>query len=57
MAITTDGELVAAVATAGGLLQSIHEYCQRKLREDAKVKFPRGLIGQANTYRERSPTI
>jgi hypothetical protein len=55
MAIDNDSELVAAVANASDLLQSIHEYTQRQLREDAKVKFPRGLIGTANSYRHRCP--
>jgi hypothetical protein len=55
MAINSDGQLVAAVAKASDLLQSIHEFCQRQLREDAKVKFPRGLIGTANSYRQRCP--
>jgi hypothetical protein len=55
MALKSDAELAEAVAKASDLLQDIHEYCQRKLREDSKVKFPRGLIGTADSYRKRCP--
>jgi hypothetical protein len=55
MPITNDGELVEAVAQASSLVQDIQNYCGRKLREDAKINFPRGLIGTAASYRGRCP--
>ncbi|MHC2620070.1 hypothetical protein ACVIW2_002102 [Bradyrhizobium huanghuaihaiense] len=55
MAISNDEELGRAVRSASDLIQDIHEYCKRTLREDSKVKFPRGLIGTANSYREKCP--
>jgi hypothetical protein len=56
MTIRTDGELDRAVTTAGELLQDIHDYTQRSLRDDAKTRFPRGLIGTADSYRRRCPS-
>jgi hypothetical protein len=55
MAINTDQELARAVAQASFLIQGIHDYCGRTLREDARVNFPRGLIGTAASYRDRCP--
>ncbi|WP_441228861.1 hypothetical protein AB7813_27180 [Tardiphaga sp. 20_F10_N6_6] len=55
MAITNDQELAGAVTQAGDLIQSIQDYCAKTNREDAKVRFPRGLIGTADTYRARFP--
>lgn len=55
MAITTNAELNVAVEQASSLVQDIHDYCGRKLRADAKVNFPRGMIGTANSYRDRCP--
>jgi hypothetical protein len=55
MAIANDAELGAAVAQASSLVQEIHDYCGRQLRMDAKINFPRGMIGTANSYRERCP--
>ena len=55
MSIANDWELVQAVAQAGELIQSIHDYCDRNLRDDAKIRFPRGLIRTADTYRARFP--
>jgi hypothetical protein len=55
MSISNDQELVKAVAQASSLLQEIHDYCGRALREDSKVNFPRGLIGTAASYRGRCP--
>jgi hypothetical protein len=55
MAISNDQELVKAVAQASNLVQEIHDYCQRQLREESKISFPRGLIGTADSYRGRSP--
>lgn len=55
MALNNDQELVAAVSSAGDLLQIIHNYTQRVEREDAKVRFPRGLIKTANEYRALLP--
>jgi hypothetical protein len=55
MAITTDAELVVAVAECGELVQSIFDYGARARRDDSKVRFPRGLIGTADSYRSRLP--
>jgi hypothetical protein len=55
MAVTNDQELAVAVAQASELIKSIQEYCNRTNREDAKIKFPRGLIRTADTYRARFP--
>jgi hypothetical protein len=56
MPISNDQELVRAVAQASELVQNIQDYCGRKLRDDSKINFPRGLIGTAASYRERCPT-
>lgn len=56
MAISNDQELVKAVAQASNLVQEIQDYCGRKLREESKIKFPRGLIGTAASYRGRCPS-
>jgi hypothetical protein len=55
VAISSDEELARAVAQAGELVQSIQDYCDRALRDDAKIRFPRGLIRTADTYRTRFP--
>jgi len=55
MPVTNDQELAIAVAQASSLVQDIHNYCGRTLREDAKISFPRGLIGTAESYRSRCP--
>ena len=55
MAITNDQELGAAVARASTLVQEIQDYCGRNLREEAKINFPRGMIGTADSYRKRCP--
>jgi hypothetical protein len=55
MAIKNDQELRVAVAQASSLIQDIHEYCGRTLRDDAKINFPRGMIGTADSYRARMP--
>jgi hypothetical protein len=55
MPINNDRELVTAVAQASSLVQEIQNYCGRTLREDAKINFPRGLIGTAASYRGRCP--
>jgi hypothetical protein len=55
MAITNDQELVRAVDQASELVQSIQDYCDRTIREDSKINFPRGLIRTADTYRARFP--
>lgn len=55
MAITSEQELRAAVTTASNLVQDIHNYCGRVLRDEAKINFPRGMIGTANSYRARCP--
>jgi hypothetical protein len=55
MPINTDQELGNAVTQASNLVQEIHNYCGRTLREDAKINFPRGLIGTADSYRTWCP--
>lgn len=55
MAISNDKELKEAVATASALVQGIQDYCGRSLRDEAKISFPRGLIGTAQSYRVRFP--
>lgn len=55
MAISNDQELALAVAEAGELIQSIQDYCDRAIRDDSKIRFPRGLIRTADTYRARFP--
>jgi hypothetical protein len=55
MAIGSDQELLKAVTQASDLIQDIQDYCGRKPREESKIKFPRGLIGTADSYRGRCP--
>ncbi len=55
MAISNDQDLANSVAQASNMVQEIQDYCGRNLREDAKISFPRGLIGTAATYRLRCP--
>src|SRR5436190_16645759 len=55
MAVENQVDLDRAVAQASDLLQEIQNYCARNLRDDSKVKFPRGLIGTADSYRARCP--
>lgn len=55
MAISSDAELVRAVSDCGELIQSIFDYGARANRNDSKVRFPRGLIGTADSYRTRLP--
>lgn len=55
MPISNDQELATAVSTAGNLLQDIHDYTQRDSRDDAKVRFPRGVMRTANEYRTLLP--
>jgi hypothetical protein len=55
MPISNDRELGQAVGQASNLIQDIHNYCGRTLREDSKINFPRGLIGTAASYRARCP--
>jgi len=53
MAIETDEELAVAVKKAGVLLQEIQDFCGRKNRSDAKVRFPRGYLRTASEQRNR----
>ena len=53
MAITNDQELRAAARKAGDLLQEIQDYCGREIKEEAKVRFPRGYLRTASSQRER----
>jgi hypothetical protein len=55
MPITNERELLAAVTSASNLVQDIHNYCGRALRDDAKINFPRGMIGTADSYRAQCP--
>jgi hypothetical protein len=55
MPISNDQELTKAVAQASVLVQDIQNYCSRKLRDDSKINFPRGVIGTADSYREKCP--
>jgi hypothetical protein len=55
MAIKNDKELRATVAKASGLVQDIQDCCGHALRDEAKINFPRGLIGTADSYRQRCP--
>jgi hypothetical protein len=56
MAITSDQELKSAVAQASDLVQKIQDYCGRSLRDESKIRFPRGMIGTADSYRTRCPS-
>jgi len=55
MVITSDQELRLAVAQASDLVPEIQDYCGRALRDESKIKFPRGMIGTADSYRARCP--
>lgn len=55
MPISSDAELVHAVAQIDELNVAIQEYCGRGNRADAKIKFPRGVIRTAESYRVRMP--
>ena len=55
MPIRNDADLANAVATAGQHLQDIHDYAQRADRDDAKVRFPRGVMKTADEYRALCP--
>ena len=51
MAITNDMELAVAVAQVGVLLQDIQRYAGRNIRNDARVRFPRGYLRTAAQHR------
>jgi hypothetical protein len=53
MTITNDQELRAAARKAGDLLQDIQNYCGQEVKEDAKVRFPRGYLRTASSQRSR----
>lgn len=55
MRIGNDQELCSAAARASELVQDIQDYCGRASRDEAKINFPRGLIGTADSYRARCP--
>ena len=55
MPIRSDAELANAVVLAGQHLQDIHDYVQRAERDDAKVRFPRGVLKTADEYRALCP--
>ena len=57
MVITNDQELRGAVATASNLVQEIQNYCGRALREEAKINFPRGMIGTTDHIADDVPDI
>lgn len=56
MTIESDNELVQSVNQAGELIQFIQDCCGRTARDEAKVRFPRGLIGTAGSYRQQLPS-
>jgi hypothetical protein len=56
MPIKNDTELAIAVASASQHLQDIHDFTQRVDREDAKVRFPRGVLKTADEYRAICPS-
>jgi hypothetical protein len=53
MPINNEQDLARAVAQVDELIESIQNYCGRDNRPDAKVKFPRGVMRSADTYRAR----
>lgn len=53
MPIQNDEELTQKIATAGELLQEIHNYVERDFSKSAKVRFPRGYIRTAAEARSR----
>ncbi|MBR1177090.1 hypothetical protein JQ617_24270 [Bradyrhizobium sp. KB893862 SZCCT0404] len=55
MPISNDEELVRAVAQVDDLIRAIQDYCGRENRADAKIKFPRGVMRTAESYRVRLP--
>jgi hypothetical protein len=55
MSIKNDAELGSAVTAAGQHLQDIHDYTQRAERDDAKIRFPRGVMKTAGEYRALCP--
>jgi hypothetical protein len=55
MPISDEIELAAAVAVASEHLQDIHNFAQREIRDDAKVRFPRGVMREAQHYRQLCP--
>lgn len=55
MPIRNDAELATVVAAVGQHLQDIHDYTLRADRDDAKVRFPRGVLKTADEYRALCP--
>jgi hypothetical protein len=55
MPIRNAGELTNIVGIAGQHLQDIHDFAQREVRDDAKVRFPRGVMKTADEYRAVCP--
>lgn len=55
MPISNEEELVRAVAQVDDLIGAIQDYCGRENRADAKIKFPRGVMRTAESYRVRLP--
>lgn len=55
MSISNDEELTRAVAQVDELIEAIQTYCGRENRTNAKIKFPRGVMRTAETYRVRLP--
>jgi len=56
MPIKNDTELAIAVASASQHLQDIHDFTQRVDRDDAKVRFPRGVLKTSTEYRAICPS-
>ncbi|MGA7451607.1 MAG: hypothetical protein WBW73_10125 [Rhodoplanes sp.] len=55
MPVSDEIGLAAAVAVAGEHLQDIHNFTQREIRDDARVRFPRGIMREAQHYRQLCP--
>jgi hypothetical protein len=55
MPIRSDEELARAVAQVDELIESIQNYCGRENRGEARIKFPRGVMRTADSYRARMP--
>ena len=57
MPISNDSELVLAALQAGNLLQEIQDYAGNRTTDLARVRFPRGYMGTAASYRQKFPFV
>jgi hypothetical protein len=55
MPISNDEQLTRAVAQVDELIEEIQNYSGRENRAEAKIKFPRGVMRTAESYRARLP--